>query len=75
MWMVRALIGLHRTDTASDWLLIKRHCIGTKGLPGVQLQNYVSYRRDFSIYQKNMFYFNKKSEVPPKNSKTSGGPY
>jgi len=34
-----APIGLHKTDTASDWLLIKRHCIGTKGLPGVQLQN------------------------------------
>jgi len=32
-------IGLHKTDAASDWLLIKRHCIGTKGLPGVQLQN------------------------------------
>ena len=34
-----APIGLHKTDTASDWLLIKRSCIGTKGLPGVQLQN------------------------------------
>ncbi len=34
-----ALIGLHKTDTASDWLLTKRHCIGMKGLPGVQLQN------------------------------------
>jgi hypothetical protein len=34
-----ALIGLHKTDAASDWLLIKRHCIGMKGLPGVQLQN------------------------------------
>ncbi len=34
-----ALIGLHKTDPASDWLLIKRHCIGTKGLLGVQLQN------------------------------------
>ena len=34
-----APIGLHETDAASDWLLIKRHCIGTKGLPGVQLQN------------------------------------
>ncbi len=32
-------IGLHKTDAASDWLLIKRHCIGMKGLPGVQLQN------------------------------------
>ncbi len=34
-----APIGLHKTDDASDWLLIKRYCIGTKGLPGVQLQN------------------------------------
>ncbi len=32
-----APIGLHKTDAASDWLLIKRHCM--KGLPGVQLQN------------------------------------
>ncbi len=34
-----APIGLHKIDAASDWLLIKRHCIGTKDLPGVQLQN------------------------------------
>jgi hypothetical protein len=34
-----APIGLHKTDAAFDWLLIKRHCIGLKGLPGVQLQN------------------------------------
>jgi hypothetical protein len=34
-----APIRLHKTDAASDWLLIKRHCIGMKGLPGVQLQN------------------------------------
>ncbi len=27
-------IGLHKTDAASDWFLIKRHCIGMKGLPG-----------------------------------------
>jgi hypothetical protein len=32
-------IGLHKTDAATDWLLINRHCIGTKGLPEVQLQN------------------------------------
>jgi hypothetical protein len=30
-----APIGLHERDAASDWLLIKHHCIGTKGLPGV----------------------------------------
>ena len=34
-----APIGLHKTDAASDWLLIKRYCIDMKGLPGVQLQN------------------------------------
>ncbi len=31
-------IDLHKADAASDWLLIKQHCIGMKGLPGVQLQ-------------------------------------
>jgi hypothetical protein len=34
-----APIGLHKIDTASDWLLIKCHCIGMKGLPVVQLLN------------------------------------
>ncbi len=34
-----APIGLHKTDAASDWLLINCHCIGMKGFPGVQLQN------------------------------------
>jgi hypothetical protein len=34
-----APIGLHKIDASSDWLLIKRHCLGMKGLPGVQLQN------------------------------------
>ncbi len=56
-----APIGLHKTDTASDWLLIKRHCNGMKGLPGVQLQNqsdYISFQHDFSITGKNIFYFN-----------------
>ncbi len=33
-----APVGLHKIDAASDWLLIKRVCIGMKGLPGVQLQ-------------------------------------
>jgi hypothetical protein len=48
-------IGLHKIDAASDWLLIKWHCIVMKGLPGGQKQNYSdnsSYRRDFSIYQR-----------------------
>ncbi len=31
-----ATIGLHKTDATSDWLLIKHHYIGTKGLPGIQ---------------------------------------
>ncbi len=34
-----APIGLHKIDATSDWLLIKRLCIGMKGLPGVQIQN------------------------------------
>jgi hypothetical protein len=34
-----APIGLHKIDAASDWLLIKLHCIGMKGLPGGQLPN------------------------------------
>ena len=34
-----APISLHKIDAASDWLLIKRVCIGMKGLPGVQVQS------------------------------------
>ncbi len=34
-----APIGLHKTDAASDWWLIKRHYIGMIGLLGVQQQN------------------------------------
>jgi hypothetical protein len=34
-----APIGLYTIDAASDWLLIKRICIGMKGLPGVQVQS------------------------------------
>ena len=34
-----APIGLHKINAASDWLLIKRLCIGMKGLPEVQVQN------------------------------------
>ena len=33
-----APIGLHKTDAASDWLLIKQHYLGKKGLLGVQVQ-------------------------------------
>ncbi len=31
-------IGLHKIDAVSDWVLIKRHCIGMTGLPEVQEQ-------------------------------------
>ncbi len=31
-----APIGVHKIDAASDWLLIKWHYSGMKGLPGVQ---------------------------------------
>jgi hypothetical protein len=34
-----APIGLHKIDAASDWLLIKRHCIVMIGLLGAQVQN------------------------------------
>jgi hypothetical protein len=34
-----APIGLHKIDAAFDWLLLKQHCNGMKGLPGVQIQN------------------------------------
>jgi len=30
-----APIGVHKTEAASDWLLIKCYCIGMKDLPGV----------------------------------------
>ena len=33
-----APIGFHKIEAASDWLLIKRHYLGKKGLPGVQVQ-------------------------------------
>jgi hypothetical protein len=61
-----APIDLHKADAASDWLLIKMHCIGMKGLPGVQLQiNQITAAIDMIIAftGKNMFYFNKKSEM------------
>jgi hypothetical protein len=34
-----APIGLHKIDSSSDWLLIKRHSNGVEGLPGFQIQN------------------------------------
>ncbi len=73
-----APIGLHKIDAASDWLLIKWVCIGMKGLRGY---SYKINRTTAAIgvilafAGRKMFYFNLKSEVPPKNSKTSRGPY
>ncbi len=34
-----ALIGVHKIDPSSDWLLIKRHSNDMEGLPEVQIQN------------------------------------
>jgi hypothetical protein len=56
-----APIGLHKIDTASDWLLIKRHCIGTKGLPEVQVQNNqttAAISVILALTGERMFYFN-----------------
>ncbi len=61
-----APIGLHKIDAASDWLLIKQH-----------LHWYKNNRTTAAIVVilaftgERMFYFNLKSEVPPKNSKTA----
>ncbi len=74
-----APIGLHKTEAASDWLLIKRHCIGTKGLPAVQLQNYsdnISCRRGISINWKEDVTFHLKIRgASGKFKKTSHGPF
>ncbi len=40
-----APIGLHKTDAASDWLLIKRHYLGRIGLPGVQVQKIIGLHK------------------------------
>jgi hypothetical protein len=56
-----APIGSHKTDAASDWLLIKRLCIGMKGLPGVHLQNNritAAIGVILAFTGKRMFYFN-----------------
>ncbi len=68
--------SLHKTDAASDWLLIKRHCTGTTGLPGVQLQNlldYIGYPRDFSFYRKEDVLYQLKIRCTRKNPKNSCG--
>jgi hypothetical protein len=44
--------GLHKTDAASDWLLLKRHYLGKKGLPGVQVQKIIGlHKLSASFYQ------------------------
>ncbi len=64
-----APIGLHKTDSASDWLLIER-------LAG---SSYKINRTTAAIgvilafIGKKMFCFTLKSEGPPKNSKNSRG--
>ncbi len=68
-----ALIGLHESDAASDWLLIKRDCIGTKAC---RESSYKINRRDFSINWKddvNLPFKNQRSLR--KIQKTSSGPY
>jgi hypothetical protein len=73
-----APFGLHKIDAASDWLLIKSHCIrkacreSSTKLIGLHT---VSYRCDFSIYQKEDVLFHLKIRCASKNSKTSRGPY
>jgi hypothetical protein len=71
-----APIGLHKTDVASDWLL-KKHYFGKKGFVGAQVQklsDYITVGVILAFTGKKMLYFNQKSEVPLKNSKTSRGP-
>ncbi len=56
-----APIGLHKIDAACDWLLIKWRCIGTKGLPEVQVQNNrttVAIGVILAFTGERMFYFN-----------------
>ena len=52
-----APIGLHKIDAASDWLLIKRHCIGTKGSYKI---NWITAAIGviFAYTRKKMFNFN-----------------
>jgi hypothetical protein len=73
-----ASIGLQKMNAASDWLLIKHHCIGMKGLPRVQLQNksdYISYRCNFRIYRKEDVLFQLKVRGASEKFTNSCGPY
>jgi hypothetical protein len=52
-----APIGLHKTDAASDWLLIKHHYIGRNkerlaGSPDTKLIGLRKLLAGFSIYRK-----------------------
>ena len=66
-----APIGLHKTDAASDWL-VQKAC---------RVFSYKTNRVTWAIgvilafTRKRMFYFNQKSEVHLKKSKTSRGTY
>jgi hypothetical protein len=56
-----APIGLQKTDAASDWLLIKRHYLGKKGLPGdtkIIGLHFLAIGVILAFTGKNMFYFN-----------------
>ncbi len=58
--------GLHKTDAASDWLLIKRHGMVRKGYRESSIVTTLIHKRDFSIYRKEDVLFQPKikSEVP-----------
>jgi hypothetical protein len=56
-----APIGLNKIDAASDWLLLKQHCNGMKGLPGVQIQinrTTAAIGVILAFTRKKIFYFN-----------------
>jgi hypothetical protein len=65
-----APIGLHKIDAASDWLLIKGHCISYKNN-----RITAAFSVILAFNGKKMFYFNVKSVGPQKNSKTSRDTY
>jgi hypothetical protein len=49
-WSELAPIGLHKTNAASDWLLIKQHCIAKKGLPGVQVTKLIGLHKLLALF-------------------------
>jgi hypothetical protein len=62
-----APIGLHKIDASSDWLLIKHHSIGMKGC--IINRTTAAIGMILAFTGKKMFYFNLKSEGPPKKLK------